>query len=225
MYEIDLHTHQFKSETYIQIQNVFAQDLPFSKEKSFYSSGIHPWHIGLVDPEVCLHLIELAAGEKNMLAIGECGLDRSISIDFALQGLYFTKQIEIAQKHYKPLIIHCVRAFPELIKIKKETKSDIPWIIHGFQGNQQTALQLISHDFYFSVGKSLLYNQFKSENLNHIPLNRLFLETDDKAISITEIYSLAAQILNTDYETLSGIILENFKTVFGNENVAYNNFS
>ena len=199
MHEIDLHTHQFKSEANIQIQNIFAQDLPFQNEKPYFSAGIHPWHIGLVDPEECLHLIELAMGEKNMLAIGECGLDRSIPTDFALQGLYFMKQIEIAQKYSKPLIIHCVRAFQELMKLKKATKSSIPWIIHGFQGNQQTALQLIRHDFYFSVGKSLLSNQLKSDILNLIPSNRLFMETDDKEISITEIYSLAAQILKIDY--------------------------
>jgi len=219
MREINLHTHQFKGEICIQIQNIFAQDLPFQNEKSYYSAGIHPWHIRLVDPEECLHLIELAAGEKNMLAVGECGLDRSIPTEFAIQELYFRKQIEIAQKHAKPLIIHCVRAFPELIKIKKETKLDIPWIIHGFQGNQQSALQLIRHDFYFSVGQSLLSNPIKSDILNHIPSNRLFLETDDKAISISEIYSLANQILKNDYEKLSGIILENFKRIFGSENV------
>lgn len=215
MQEIDLHTHQFKSETCIQIQNIYAQDLPFQNEKSYYSAGIHPWHIGLADPEECLHLIELATGEKNMLAVGECGLDRLISNDFALQELYFMRQIEIAQKYSKPLIIHCVRAFPELMKLKKETKSSIPWIIHGFQGNQQTALQLISHDFYFSVGNSLLSNQFKSDILNLLHPDRLFLETDDKEISITEIYSLATQILKIDYETLCGIIHENFKRVFG----------
>ncbi len=215
MQEIDFHTHHFKSETNIQILNIFAQDLPFPNEKSYYSAGIHPWHIGLADPEECLRSIELATGEKNMLAVGECGLDRLRPIDFAQQELYFMKQIEIAQKYSKPLIIHCVRAFPELMKLKKETKSSIPWIIHGFQGNQQTAMQLISHDFYFSVGNSLLSNQFKSDILNLIPSNRLFLETDDKEISITEIYSLATQILKLEYETLGGIIHENFKRIFG----------
>jgi TatD DNase family protein len=214
MHEIDIHTHQVNSEVSIRILNIFAQDLPFLNDKSYYSAGLHPWHIGLVNPEECLESIELATSQENMIAVGECGLDRSVTGSFAMQEFYFRKQIEIAQKHSKPLIIHCVRAFPELMKIKKETKSDIPWIIHGFQGNRQTALQLIRHDFYFSVGQSLLSNQFKSDIINLIPSNRLFLETDDKEISMTEIYLLAAQILKIDHETLIGIIHENFKRVF-----------
>lgn len=215
MHEIDFHTHQPQSETFIQIQNIFAQDLPFTTVKSFYSSGIHPWHIGSIDPEKCLQLIELAMRQKNMLAIGECGLDRSIPANFAVQEFYFSKQIEIANKHSKPLIIHCVRAFPELIRLKKETKSSIPWIIHGFQGNQQPILQLTRHDFYFSVGESFLSNQLRKENLNLIPSDRLFLETDDSQTSIAEIYAMAAQILKTDYNQLCEIIHENFKRLFG----------
>jgi TatD DNase family protein len=217
MHEIDIHTHQVKSEVSIRILNIFAQDLPFLNDKSYYSAGLHPWHIGLVDPEKCLESIEQAVGQKNMLAVGECGLDRSVSVDFAMQEFYFRKQIEIAQKHSKPLIIHCVRAFPELMKIKKETKSDIPWIIHGFHGNQQTALQLMRHNFYFSVGEKLLSDQRKKDILKLLPADRLFLETDDGNSSIRGIYSLAAQILNISHENLIAIVHENFKHLFGFE--------
>ncbi len=217
MPEIDLHTHQFKSDTFLQILNIFAQDLPFPDDEILFSIGLHPWHLGLVDREACLHSIELAVQRKNMLAVGECGLDRSISTDFAVQELYFRKQIEIAEKNAKPLIIHCVRSFPDLIKLKKETKSSVPWIIHGFQGNQQSAMQLIMHGFYFSVGEKLLANDLKKHILSVLPTDRLFLETDDREISIKRIYSLASQILQVDEETLSGIILENFKRLFGNK--------
>lgn len=217
MFEIDIHTHQVKSEVSIRILNIFAQDLPFLNDKSYYSAGLHPWHIGLVNPEECLESIELATSQRNMLTVGECGLDRSISIDFAMQEFYFRKQIKIAQKHSKPLIIHCVRAFPELMKIKKETKSDTPWIIHGFHGNQQTALQLMKHNFYFSVGKKLISDQRKKDILKLLPADRLFMETDNGNTSISEIYSLAAQILNMSHENLTATILENFKHLFGFE--------
>lgn len=217
MHEIDIHTHQVKSEVPTRILNIFAQDLTFLNDKSYYSAGLHPWHIGLVDPEKCLESIEQTVCQKNMLAVGECGLDRLVSVDFAMQKFYFRKQIEIAQKHSKPLIIHCVRAFPELMKIKKETRSDIPWIIHGFHGNQQTALQLMRHNFYFSVGEKLLSDQRKKDILKLLPADRLFLETDDGNTSISGIYSLAAQILNISHENLIDIVLENFKHLFGFE--------
>jgi TatD DNase family protein len=218
MHEIDIHTHHLKSEGYIQILNTFAQDLPFSGDDGFFSTGIHPWHLGKVNPEECLYLIELASVQKNMLSVGECGLDRSVAVDFATQELYFRKQIEIAEKYSKPLIIHCVRAYPEIMKLKKEYKSSVPWIIHGFQGNQQTTLQLIRHDFYFSVGEPLLTSHLKSEILNIVPTNRLFLETDDGETPIREVYLLASQILKVGEETLRDIILENFKHVFGHDN-------
>ena len=216
MVEIDIHTHRLKSEPSIQILNTFAQDLPLPDNENLYSAGLHPWHIGLVNSEVCLHFMELAISNKNMVAIGECGLDRSVMTDFAMQEWYFRKQIELAEKHSKPLIIHCVRAFPEIIKLKKEFKSSVPWIIHGFQANRVTTLQLISHNFYFSVGESLLTNQQKIEILPLIPTDHLFLETDDRTISIRSVYALASQILNISEEMLSDIILANFKRLFGN---------
>lgn len=215
MLKIDLHTHQRKGDSSFQILNVFAQDLPLPEDENLYSTGLHPWHIGLVNPEKCLLAMEQAAGQKNMVAIGECGLDRSITTDFNLQEGYFKKQIEIAQKHSKPLIIHCVRAYPELIRLKKEYHSPIPWIIHGYNGNQSILLQLIRHNFYFSVGESLLIQPQKKELLSLIPLDHLFLETDDQEISISSVYSLAVQLLKVDEETLSGIINENFKGLFG----------
>jgi len=214
MNEIDLHTHRFKSDSSIQILNTFAQDLPVPEDNFFYSAGLHPWHIDSVNTEECLHSIELAMSQKNMLAVGECGLDRIINTAFAVQEHHFKMQTDIAEKYSKPLIIHCVRAYPDLIKLKKESKSSVPWIIHGFQGNRQTALQLRSHNFYFSVGETLLSNRLKNHILTLLPADRLFLETDDRETSIIEIYALASQILKIDNETLSGIIHENFERLF-----------
>ena len=109
-----------------------------------------------------------------MLAIGECGLDRSIKIGFADQILCFRQQVMIANKYCKPLIIHCVRAYSDLLKLKKEDKSDLPWIIHGYNGNLETTLNLIKHGFYFSVGEQLLRNASKHEVLRLIPLEHMF---------------------------------------------------
>lgn len=214
MVEIDFHTHLPKSGTSIQILNTFAQDLPLPEDENFYSVGLHPWHLELVDPEECLQSIDQAMGQKNVLALGECGLDRSVSIDFAVQVRYFRKQIELAEKHSKPLIIHCVRAFPELMKLKAAFKTNIPWIIHGYQGNRVTTFQLIRHNFFFSVGESLLSNQQKKDLVPLIPLDHLFLETDDREIDISAMYSLASQLLQIDQERLGAIILENFKRLF-----------
>lgn len=215
MVTIDLHTHQQKTGAFVQILNQFAQDLPLPGDDQFYSAGIHPWHIEKVDPDKCLKLLTEAATRRNLLAIGECGFDKAIATDFAVQEDCFRKQIGIAEKYNKPLIIHCVRSYNELILIKLETTSAVPWIVHGFQAKLPTLLQLIKHGFYFSVGEKLLLNRTKSEIISAIPIDRLFLETDDSDHSIGNIYLLAAQILKTDEEALAERIALNFKNLFG----------
>jgi TatD DNase family protein len=217
MQQIDLHTHHLKNVDSIQVLNVFAQDFSGYKSDSFFSIGLHPWHIGTVDPETCLQAIEQAAQQKNMLAIGECGLDRIVPVDFALQKQYFCTQIRIAEKYSKPLIIHCVRAYSDVLQIKKDTKSELPWIIHGYHGNKETTQSLIRHGFYFSVGESLLQDQFKQNTLRMIPTDRLFLETDERTIPIATIYRQAAQILKVDEEKLTELIYSNFKIMFGKD--------
>ena len=213
---IDIHTHRANDALSIQILNVFAQDLFEVERDSPFSAGLHPWDIDLSNPEECIKTIERFAVQKNMLAIGECGLDRIISTDFALQERYFRQQIEIAEKFRKPLIIHCVRAYSDLMKFKKASKSDLPWIIHGYAGNLDITQSLIRHNFYFSAGERLLKDSRKHDVLRAIPPDRLFLETDDGDTSIAEIYSMAAQVLNIDQDTLIQFITDNFKRIFGN---------
>jgi TatD DNase family protein len=217
----DLHTHRLKGNDTVQILNIFAQEMTISTPGYPFSTGIHPWHIEKVNPEDCLHAIEQACKLKNMLAIGECGFDRSIALNFALQEKYFKDHILLADKHSKPLIIHCVRAYSDLLKLKKETKSGIPWIIHAYQGNHQTTQNLITHGFYFSIGESFLKMTSKHEILKTIPLNRLFLETDDCQISIEEIYSLAAKAFEIDEEKLITTIRDNFLRLFGAEKLIF----
>lgn len=212
---IDFHTHKISAGGNIQILNVFAQDLPLDEPDYLFSAGLHPWHIGKVNPEECFQAIERAADQKNMLAVGECGLDRSISTDFQLQEKYFNEQIQIADKHSKPLIIHCVRAYSDLLKMKKETRSNVPWIIHGYRGNLETTLSLIKQEFYFSVGEQFLIDESKHQVFRSMPIERIFLETDDREISIRASYKLAAQLGEVDEEMLAETIFSNFKCLFG----------
>ncbi len=216
MVKIDLHTHKLKEGSFIQVLNVFAQDLPFAGPETLISVGLHPWHIGQVNAEDCFQAIERSAMQKNMIAVGECGLDRAIATDFALQKQYFKQQIQLAERFSKPLIIHCVRAYSDLIRLKIESKSNIPWIIHGYCGNVQITRELVRHGFYFSVGQSLLKRESSHGSLTQIPMDHLFLETDESDLSIGIIYFFASQILKTEETLLEEAILNNFKTLFGN---------
>ena len=144
MQQIILHTHQINSGTNIQVLNVFAQNLPFSMTDQFFSAGLHPWHIGKVDPDNCLLAIEKATVHENLLAIGECGLDRSVEEAFAVQELYFKRQIEIAEKYHKPLIIHCVRAYPDLIIGPSLDYSWLQWKSGDYKKSEQARFLFFS---------------------------------------------------------------------------------
>lgn len=219
MIAIDFHTHGLKPDKSIQLLNFFAQDLPVADDGNLYSTGIHPWHLESVEINDCLQAMEQAMSLPNVVAVGECGIDRAIDTEVVWQEYYFKKQAEMARKYSKPLIIHCVRAYPEVMRMKKEVPSPLPWIIHGFRGNDQTAASLIKHGFYISVGGKLLDDPKKMKAFSMIPLDRLFLETDDSHESIKKVYEQAARLMNIQVEDLQERILANFKEIFTGNSV------
>jgi TatD DNase family protein len=223
MQYIDLHTHQPANANEIQIRNIFAQDLPLQNPEYYYSAGAHPWHIGEVNFQECLQKLETEILQKNLLAIGECGLDRSIATDFAIQEKCFIEQVVLAETHRKPLIIHAVRAYSDLQRIKKNLKSDIPWVLHGYRANREITRSLVKNGFYFSAGIKLLNDAAKNDVLRMIPIERLFLETDDSEISIQKIYLFASQTRMMEEELLAEAIQNNFKLLFGDDKLAAKN--
>ncbi|MBL7935078.1 MAG: TatD family hydrolase, partial [Bacteroidia bacterium] len=146
-------------------------------------------------------------------AIGECGLDKVIDIDLELQKKIFISQLNLAVKYQKPVIIHCVKAFDELMEICSLYHSKIPLIIHGFNKSLLLAKQLIDKGFYISLNHSI----FKKEDIDFsvLSLEKLFLETDNKeTISIEEVYQKAATGFQLHEDDLKEKIYSNFTTLF-----------
>jgi TatD DNase family protein len=120
----------------------------------------------------------------------------------------------LAEKYQKPLVLHLVAAFDELIAIKKRLKISVPIIIHGFSKNEQVAKQLVDNGFYLSFGKYLLRNPELESVFKSIPNDKFFLETDTIEESLDEVYALAAKYKNTSKVELIEIVNSNFKNVF-----------
>ncbi|CAG1021384.1 D-aminoacyl-tRNA deacylase [Methylococcales bacterium] len=189
------------------------------ESRRYFSLGIHPWFIERQDRNLALQTLANASQNPKLLAIGECGLDKCIATPMSLQIEVFTRQIECAEHIGKPLIIHCVKAFNELIQIKKTCKAGPAWIIHGFNANPVLAEQLINQGCYLSLGRALLNPRGKAgQVLTRMPLDRLFLETDAaEDTQIGAIYAAAAKIVGLDIATLQEQIHGNFKRVFLND--------
>jgi TatD DNase family protein len=146
---INLHTHQFTGRyDILEIVNQYPNE--FDAGIPHYSIGIHPWYIIENRLEEDLAIIESKLELENCLAIGECGLDKRIEIPFDFQIAVFEKQLLLAEKYQKPVIIHCVAAFQEVIEIKNRLNISVPLIIHGFSKNEETTQQLIKNGFYLS---------------------------------------------------------------------------
>ena len=210
---INLHTHHFSnSEEILEVVNQYPW--AFSNEIPQYSIGIHPWYINQDRLPDDLLLISEKLKTENCLALGECGLDKRIEIPLQIQTEVFQHQIELVQQTTKPIILHCVAAYQEVIGIKKEMNIENPMIIHGFSKNEQVAKSLLDNGFYLSFGKYLLRNPDLEKVFKFVPNDLLFLETDTIEESIAEVYQKAAIYKQMTLEEMKQQVFNTFSEVF-----------
>ncbi len=204
----DIHTHQQPSETDVMaIVNTIVRDGVEPNSSRYCSYGIHPWYIYNIKEQMME--LEKYAVLPNTMAIGEAGLDKMIDQEFSIQQDVFLKQANLAEKVQKPLIIHCVKAWAELLAAQKVINPYMPWIIHGFRGKPELAEQLIEHGFYLSFGQN-----FNSESLRLAWPAHFLAETDDKEIKITEVYAHIVDVLQLPIDVVASKLAENSRKLF-----------
>lgn len=174
---LDIHTHD-KSRI-DAIINIYPNEQLI--EGAYHSVGIHPWHTSNVDT-ITIENLKALAINPQVVAIGETGLDALKGTSLDIQTEIFLIHVTLSEQYQKPLIIHCVKAFNEIIALKKRLRPTMPWIIHGFRGKPQLAQQLLDNGFYISLGE-----KFNTETATIIPSNRLLFETDESILNISSI--------------------------------------
>ncbi len=206
----NIHTHSFSNNSEIvELVNQYPNEI--STELPNFTVGIHPWYLNENTFLEELALIENVIKLSGFKAVGECGLDKRIETSIEIQKKLLIPQLLLAEKYKKPVILHCVAAYQEIIEIKKELKLTVPMVIHGFSKNSQVAESLVKNGFYLSFGKYLLLNPELEKVLKIVPLQQLFLETDMIDQTIFEVYGKAESVLNINLEP---IIEENYNRVF-----------
>lgn len=118
----------------------------------------------------------------EVVAIGETGLDSLRGSSLDVQTALLRRHALLAESVGKPLILHVVRRWDEIIALKKELKPTVKWIIHGFRGGARQARSLVDAGFYLSVGE-----HFNPDAIRDIPSDRLYTETDESPLPIAEI--------------------------------------
>lgn len=187
--------------------------------KEYATAGIHPWWLeDYTKDEISgfkSHVENLLRAGK-LWGVGETGIDRAYPEFLSEQVELFHWHLELAEKNHLPLIIHSVRAGADFLQIMKAKKPTTPWIFHDFRGNETLMKDLLRlhPDCYFSFGMSIDNSPQIRELLPLVPVENLFLETDEqKHLDIHDIYLRAAHQLHMDSEFLKAQIWHNFKKI------------
>jgi TatD DNase family protein len=214
---VNIHCHKSGFGQVVSIENVFVQNRQTNSPNGFYSLGLHPWHILEIPidfdlDDTLIHFIKI---DKTLIAIGEIGLDHAIAIPIETQIKIFEQQLLVAQTFDLPVIIHCVRAYSELLHCKKRLGITIPMIIHDYYGNLQTTKELEKHGFYFSFGKQFsLKNDHAIQASKVLSLDKIFLETDESDFEIENVYSFLSKYRNIPMQIIQNQVYTNFLNCF-----------
>jgi TatD DNase family protein len=215
---IDIHTHDAKLvDGVFAVENLLAHEAlnPENISARAFTAGIHPWHLNENNKEHLLEYIRNISGNPGLIAFGEAGFDKLRGPSAEIQRSVFAEQVKIADENRKPLVIHCVRSWDELLASHYNLKPETPWLVHGFRGKKELALQLIKRGMYLSFWFDFILRPESSDLIRFLPKERIFLETDGADADIREIYRKVSQDLNIDVDELKKIILTNFKMLFG----------
>ena len=214
---IDIHSHHLEvEENVFRIHNVFSSDYRQIPSGRPVSIGLHPWYLTSQSKNELTNILKQALNLQNVIAVGEAGLDMIIKTPVEEQLPVFRTQIELSKEYNKPLIIHCVKAFPDLFKLRKEYLNATPWIVHGFNANESIAGECVNLGIYLSLSQRLFRNSEKTRNIiKVVPLSMVLAETDDDTMHIQGIYQTISKLYRRSIDEVKIIIFENYSRIFG----------
>lgn len=187
---VDIHTHN-----------------PYTTAQTIETVGIHPWHALEGD----ISAVEQQARYAD--AIGEIGLDYACDTPRALQESVFRAQLAIAERLQKPVVLHSVRAFEDTMRIVGNFRLTAV-IFHGFIGSKEQAQRAINEGYYLSFGDCTFRSRKTIEALLSTPLTHLFIETDESATPIEDIYEKIASMRSITVDELTVATEKNYNLIF-----------
>ena len=190
--------------------------------------GVHPTDINGYNDELEENLEKLALHPK-VVAIGEIGLDYHwMKDEKEKQKSIFRRQLEMAKRVNKPVVIHTRDATNDTLEILKEYP-EIKGIVHCYPGSYESAVELMDN-YYFGVGGVITFKNARKlvEAVTKIPLERLVIETDapyltptpfrgkrNNPVYVEYVARKIAEIKGVSYEEVVKITTENAKEIYG----------
>ena len=201
---LDIHTHVLPQVPGSALVCIGCGPIPDGalEQGHWFSAGLHPWDV-TEDFDSQLDTLKVLLANPRVPAVGECGFDALKGPSHDLQEQAFVRQVQLSEQFRKPMILHVVRDFDSVIRLRKQLKPTQPWLIHGFRGGPEQMNQLYAQGILVSFG--LKHNP---ESLKAVPSERLFLETDGVG-PISQVISDAATLRVTSPETIQYQITQN----------------
>lgn len=217
---VDIHSHQRTQEE--GVKRIRCLDVEEIRQGQFdgncdgFTAGFHPWWIAdgvQLSPDLIAELLQ----HPKCFGLGEIGLDRAIKTPMPTQKAVFENHLQLAAKaDVRCVVLHCVRAYSDVLEVLKLSNYLGRVIFHDYNGNAQITEQLLNHNAYFSVGSKVFDDETTVvKNLKAIPCEKLFLETDDQTRhSIVEIYEKMAERLGLSSDELQERVYETYTSFF-----------
>jgi TatD DNase family protein len=200
---VDTHAHLTSEQILADVEMVLKRAMEkgvqrivniCTDEKSLYEGLLlhekHPWvfntasttpHDVELEGESFFPMVEQAAIEGKLVAIGETGLDYLYEhSNQNLQKRFLSRYFSLALRQKLPVIFHCREAFEDLFAMADQEYLGAPAVLHCFTGSIEEAKGVLDRGWYLSLSGIVTFK--KSERLReiaqYVPLDRLFIETD-----------------------------------------------
>ena len=163
-----------------------AKKITERNKNLYYSVGFHPHNAKDFKIEF-LKDMSIYLDDPNAICLGEMGLDfnRNFSSKEE-QILCFESQLSLANSINKPLFLHQRDAHEEFLSILDNYKFNQKLIVHCFTGNLSELEDYLKRDFYIGITGwvcDLKRGLDLRECINHIPQDKLLIETDSPYLS------------------------------------------
>lgn len=188
------------------------------EEKIKLTFAFHPWYLNLEDS----FFLEELAKKGRIIALGEAGFDfftEELKESQKIQEEAWKIELELAKKFNLPIVIHCRKAFPLILK-DFPALNQLPGVLfHGFSSSPEIMEEIVRKipAAYFSFGRLILNNAKKSiMSLKKLPIEKILLESDEDDFTfLPHIYKRAMEVKEvTDFEVFSMHIENNFHNFY-----------
>jgi TatD DNase family protein len=205
-----------------------------AKEKWIFNTAATTPHDVEEEGESFFPLVAEAAKKKELVAIGETGLDYFYEhSNRALQKEFLIRYFHLALEHTLPLVIHCRDAFGDLFDLADREYRGGKALLHCFTGTKEEAHKVLDRGWMISLSGIITFK--KSQQLQEVartlPLERILIETDSPYLApqsqrgkqnepafIAETAAMVASLLGKDLLEVARATTQNAADFFSFQN-------